>query len=84
MANSPFPEGTPDFVAEAVADAFAIAETKMADSKLDANFARGYFMACVDLRESLTATALNSEYEREKRRKAAVEAHQKEKSGEPS
>ena len=84
MSESPYPEGMPDFVIETLDDCFLTSEIKMADPKVDANYARGYFMACVDMRESLRSSKMTADERREKRRLEAAAALQQESSGKPS
>jgi hypothetical protein len=84
MSESPYPDGTPEFVTEAVEDAFLRSEQVMGDPKWDASYARGYYKACVDFRETLKSIASEDEHKREQRRLQAVANLQKEKNGQPS
>ena len=84
MSESPYPDGTPEFVTRTIEDSFTIAEQKMGDLRIDSNFARGYWMALIDLRNALIGAKMDEDERREKRRLEAVAALQKGLSGEPS
>lgn len=82
--ESPYPDGTPEFIIKSVEDSVFAAEQRMADPTVDSNFARGYWMAVVEFRNGLMASKSEEDFRREQRRLEAVAALQKGSSGQPS